>query len=134
MDMLITVLLIVGGILYKIYDNYQKEMESSKRRMDQVRRQMQDQQSTPSPEHEARRPAVVQKESRKVQMEPASYQREALPEEVRQLQQKKLERQKLQQKLERQAALQDHTKVEHPEFDLRKAVIQQAILERPYQY
>lgn len=141
------VLIAIASFIYKTYKGYQEEMEKAKKR--QPNRPNPDSTSpVPVPQHRpvqerTSRPPVVpqRKQIRNKEVIPppvvASYENKTIPDEVRQVQERKA-----QQKLaaQQQSSLTKKLKLEsdedHPHkqihFDLRQAVIQSAILERPY--
>lgn len=145
------VLLVVAGIIYKIYESYKEEQAKAKKRLEDLKRQQQT--VTDYPEFEPkrqpdRRPAPVIKEERR----PAPVIREErkpkpvnkvenyvdyqeLPDEVKRLQTQNQQRrnENLKGKLKRLEPVQVEELDKNEHFDLRKAVIQQAILNRPYQ-
>lgn len=137
METILTILLVVGGILYKVYENYKEEMEKSKKRLEKLRQ--------PAPVPHAAIPTKKTVERTRIQdLEPNSKPSESFPtgdsypleiqqtmNEVEYAQKQRAERQLRQKK----AQLHDeaHNEIlDHSKFDLRRAVIQQAILERPY--
>ena len=61
METILTILLVVGGILYKIYENYKEEMEKSRKRMQERMKQMQP--PTPSPQQQPMKSARKQQEA-----------------------------------------------------------------------
>ncbi len=144
MENILGVLLVIGGILYKIYDSYKEEQEKAKQRMEKLRKQQQGQvvtsnipepppvrrvQTTPIPE------VIYQQVEKKEKIKAAVYQ-ETIPDEVVLMQNRRLEKAR-KEKQQQTLTLQRRLEVEELEpehFDLRKAVIQQAILERPYKY
>lgn len=144
MENILGVLLVIGGILYKIYDSYKEEQEKAKQRMEKLRKQQQGQvvtsnipepppvrraQTTPIPE------VIYQQVEKKEKIKAAVYQ-ETIPDEVVLMQNRRLEKAR-KEKQQQALTLQRRLEVEELEpehFDLRKAVIQQAILERPYKY
>jgi len=143
METILTILLVVGGILYKIYENYKEEMEKSRKRMQERMKQMQP--PTPSPQPQPMKSARKQQEARPIAI-PVERRREEIPnipiyqpevveiDEVELAHQQRLARQMKQRQKQQQQQLllaeeQPHASVD---FDLRRAIIQQAILERPY--
>ncbi len=136
------VLLVVAGIIYKIYQSYKEEQAKAKKRLEELKRKHQTVTDYPEfeqkkqPERrpapvirEERRPAPVIREERKP--EPASE----LPDEVKRLQTQNQQRrnENLKGKLKRLEPVQVEELDKNEHFDLRQAVIQQAILNRPYQ-
>jgi len=124
MENFIIVLIAIAGLIYNIYKNYQKEVEKSKSRRPNVRPQ-----SVPVPPIQ---PTVEKVKRKEIKIKPIErpYQEE-LPAEVIAAQQRR-----------RQSQLKNPmpaVRIQEPEiernvidFDLRQAVIQAAILERPY--
>ncbi|ERJ60619.1 hypothetical protein [Sphingobacterium paucimobilis] len=130
MENLVVVLLFVGSIVYKIYTNYKEEMEKSAKRGPQ-------------------RPPVVQQQTATTDVKPRQYNPtpppvpqpnisktapsfvtksntiQEIPDEVQRIRESRKKNPKL-----------DLEEVEEKQepiaFDLRQAVIQSAILERPY--
>ncbi|QBR12378.1 hypothetical protein [Sphingobacterium sp. CZ-2] len=146
------VLLVVAGIIYKIYQSYKEEQAKAKKRLEELKRKHQTvtdypefeqkkqperrpapvirEERRPAPViREERRPAPVIREERKP--EPASE----LPDEVKRLQTQNQQRrnENLKGKLKRLEPVQVEELDKNEHFDLRQAVIQQAILNRPYQ-
>lgn len=136
------VLLVVAGIIYKIYQSYKEEQAKAKKRLEELKRKHQTVTDYPEfeqkkqPERrpapvirEERRPAQVIREERKP--EPVSE----LPDEVKRLQTQNQQRrnENLKGKLKRLEPVQVEELDKNEHFDLRQAVIQQAILNRPYQ-
>ncbi|MEI5984934.1 MULTISPECIES: hypothetical protein [Sphingobacterium] len=136
------VLLVVAGIIYKIYQSYKEEQAKAKKRLEELKRKHQT--VTDYPEFEQkkqpeRRPAPVIREERRPapvireesKPEPASE----LPDEVKRLQTQNQQRrnENLKGKLKRLEPVQVEELDKNEHFDLRQAVIQQAILNRPYQ-
>ena len=125
MENFIIILVFIGALIYNLYRNFQKEMEKSKSRRPNVRPQTIPVEPVQKPIKE-----VKNKEIKKQNIE-ESY-RPELPAEV--LAAQEIRRQN---KIEKPIPVirpQD-TKSEKSvvDFDLRQAVIQSAILERPYQ-
>lgn len=125
MENFIIILVFIGALIYNLYRNFQKEMEKSKSRRPNVRPQTIPVEPIQKPIKE-----VKNKEIKKQNIE-EPY-RPELPAEV--LAAQEIRRQN---KIEKPIPVirpQD-TKSEKSvvDFDLRQAVIQSAILERPYQ-
>lgn len=154
-------LLIIAGIIYKVYKSFQEEQNKAKERMEKLKRQQQTvtkQADIPIPKRQMRHPApniphqkqetVQQKprfedypEFREVQKpivkEDVIYRKE-MPEEVVHIQEmKRIQK----ERYSTQKSKDTTNKLKHVElqpleehgFDLRQAVIQEAILRRPYQ-
>lgn len=153
-------LLIIAGIIYKVYKSFQEEQNKAKERMEKLKRQQQTvtkQADIPMPKRQMRHPApniphqkqetVQQKprfedypEFREVQKpivkEDVIY-REEMPEEVVHMQEMKRiqkERYSTQKSKDTTNKLKrvELQPLEEHSFDLRQAVIQEAILKRPY--
>lgn len=124
MENFIIVLIAIAGLIYNVYKNYQKEMEKSKSRRPNVRPQ-----STAVPPIKPTIDKVKRKET-KIKPIERPYQ-EQLPAEVIAAQQR---RRQSQIKNPIPAVRIQEAEIERNtvDFDLRKAVIQAAILERPY--
>ncbi|WDF69502.1 hypothetical protein PQ465_03785 [Sphingobacterium oryzagri] len=125
MENFLPALLIIGGVIYKIYSEYQKEQEKARRRRPHIP-------ATPP----VSVPAQVTKPAKPIVAKPLptipaqKYQPAPLPEEVKKVQEKRQQRiQKVEITTPELEVLQDSKTA----FDLRQAVIQAAILERPYQ-
>jgi hypothetical protein len=104
--------LIIGGVIYKIYSEYQKEQEKARRRVPQA----------PLPPST---PPVPSQKTERVR---------AIPEEVRKIQEKRLAEANSNKKIIVKPVVDLEKETERiTSFDLRKAVIQSAILNRPYQ-
>lgn len=145
METILTILLVVGGILYKIYENYKEEMEKSRKRMQERMKQMQPPAPTPQPQsmksarkQQEARPIVIPVERKREDIPPIPvYQPEVREiDEVELAHQQRLARQMKQRQAQQQqqqalALVEEHSNIQG-EFDLRRAIIQQAILERPY--
>ncbi|MGN0020510.1 MAG: hypothetical protein ACI35Z_06935, partial [Sphingobacterium hotanense] len=145
METILTILLVVGGILYKIYENYKEEMEKSRKRMQERMKQMQPPAPTPQPQsmksarkQQETKPIVLPVERKRDDIPPIPvYQPEAREiDEVELAHQQRLARQMKQRQAQQQqqqalALVEEHSNIQG-EFDLRRAIIQQAILERPY--
>ncbi|MFZ4261748.1 hypothetical protein ACFRAE_06880 [Sphingobacterium sp. HJSM2_6] len=139
MENILGVLLVIGGILYKIYESYKEEQEKAKERMEKLKKQQkQSGTRTEAPRFE-KTPTIpeisYQQFERKEQVKPIAIQ-ETVPDEVvlmqhRRLEKARIEKQQKAQALQKRPQVQD---IETETFDLRKAIIQQVILERPYKY
>lgn len=154
-------LLIIAGIIYKVYKSFQEEQNKAKERMEKLKRQQKSvtkQADIPMPKRQMRHPApgipyqkpetVQQKpkfedypEFREVQKpvvkEKVTY-REEMPEEVvhiqemKRIQKERYSTHKSKDTTNKLQRVELHPLEEHS-FDLRQAVIQEAILKRPYQ-
>jgi len=134
MENIFIVLAIIGSVVYKIYTSYKEEMEKAAKRRQSVPpvpRSVPPQQGVPET---SRRhtpvptpPPVVSSKPMPVKKVPPVVPYE-VPKEVKKVQQARVEREtrKIKQ-------AQEHpSDTERFHFDLRQAVIQSAILERPY--
>ncbi len=127
MENFLPALLIIGGIIYKIYTEYQKEQEKARRRMPQV--------PPPTP------PVTYEQQPKPIVIEPTTFipiptkkaeRLRDIPKEV-----KKTTDGRLAEANRKKAAMKVVPEIEEEDdvvpFDLRQAVIQSAILNRPYQ-
>lgn len=131
MESILIVLAALGGFIYKIYTNYKEEMEKANKRkasmpsmpppVEQPVSQGRRQQYTPPPV-----PSMSYKQLSK-NTDSKEVNTFDFPEEVRKIREQKSQR--LQTQLSPEV---EKIKVNPIEFDLRKAVILSAILERPY--
>lgn len=130
MENFLPVLLIIGGVIYKIYSEYQKEQEKARRRMPQV--------PPPTPpvtsEQRPQRTVVEPTMSIPIPVPPKKMLRARdMPEEVRKMREKR----SAETNSNKKAIVKPVVDLEKTEgttsFDLREAVIQSAILNRPYQ-
>lgn len=135
-------LIIIGSVIYKIYQGYKEEQEKAKKRMEQLKKQLQKDSpfqeiSVPVP---AVQPAKTVSKTTLVSHKNQELSRD-IPQydEVEIARQRKLEQQRIAaEKRLKQEKSKTATKrielevLEGQHFDLRQAVIQQAILERPY--
>ncbi|NGM60506.1 hypothetical protein G5B30_01130 [Sphingobacterium sp. SGG-5] len=141
MENILVVLVIIGSIIYKMYTGYKEEMEKAAKRKQQQRPPVPTPtQQHPRPQVQQSRPQVVPPRPitppAQVSVPPApkraptvvSYEGE-IPSEV-----KRVQRQKSDRALKNVTVLEEKKETEKKpfEFDLRQAVIQSAILERPY--
>ncbi|HLS38309.1 MAG TPA: hypothetical protein VK023_08555 [Sphingobacterium bovisgrunnientis] len=124
MENFIIVLIAIGGLIYNVYKNYQKEMEKSKSRRPNVRPQ-----PTPSPPIQQTIEKVKRQETYTAPFE-RTYQEE-IPAEVIAAQQRRRQNQ-IKNPLPTLRIEEKQTEKNVVDFDLRQAVIQAAILERPY--
>lgn len=167
MENFLLILAVVGGIIYKIYENYQEEMEKARQRKDKIRpprtqtppeyhREETVYTPPPPPQQEyvaPPKPVIVYKEPEKVVKKTAETSRKDIKNIRSKLDNIRVEAtaqraheeaaRRLEQDRQRRLALQGRTETENNEqlevieldpidFDLRNAVIQSAILERPY--
>ncbi len=123
MENLIPALIIIGSIVYKIYSEYQKEQEKARHRKI-------GQPPVPAPvqQHVPASPLPeLPKQQKPTPLKKKPVYQEVIPEEVNRMRLTKKEPKK---------AISNIQKSENsnkPTFDLREAVIQSAILNRPYQ-
>lgn len=121
MENFLGVIIIIGAVIYKIYSNYKKEMESAQKR-------------TPHQRHETPTQAFPIPDLKKEQYIPvieSNLTNNQISDEVKKvLDYKKsiTEANKLAKREKKKSEINDL----NVEFDLRKAVIQSIILERPY--
>ena len=134
MENLLIVLVFVASIVYKIYSNYKEEMAKSAKRNPQ--RQSHQQNTAPPPLSPAHRPQSTPPPIPKiVQQQVAnpfvtkSNVIQDIPEEVQRAKQNRKVK-----PIERKDRLDNEEQLERQpvSFDLRQAVIQAAILDRPY--
>jgi hypothetical protein len=124
MENFIIVLIAIGGLIYNVYKNYQKEMEKSKSRRPNVRPQ-----PVPAPHNQSTIEKIKRKETN-IKPVQRVYQEE-LPAEVIAAQQRRKQSQ-VKNPMPIVRIKEKESEKNEVEFDLRKAVIQAAILERPY--
>lgn len=128
MESFLPVLLIIAGVVYKIYTEFQKEQEKARKR--QPNRPVPPAVPVPAPVATQRKSNPIPTVSKPIPPLPKQVIREAVPTEVEKLRNKKKETQ------ERRKVLVTPQVEVLPEpalhFDLRQAVIQSVILERPY--
>ncbi len=128
MESFLPVLLIIAGVIYKIYTEFQKEQEKARRR--QPNRPAPPVVPVPAPVATPRKSASIPTVSKPVPPLPKQVIRETIPTEVENLRKKKKEAQQRRKVL---ATPQIEVLTEPAlNFDLRQAVIQSVILERPY--
>lgn len=130
MENILVVLIFVGSIVYKIYSNYKEEMEKSAKRGPQRPPIAKNQVPNIPPEpyqHTTRPPAIPTAATRKVQQEFVTKSNiiQDIPEEVQRVKESRKKRGKVEAEPTKETN-------EPIAFDLRQAVIQAAILERPY--
>ncbi|MDR2284263.1 MAG: hypothetical protein LBE37_13685 [Sphingobacterium sp.] len=130
MENLLVVLIFVGSIVYKIYSNYKEEMEKSAKRGPQ-RPPIAKSQPPSIPakpyQHTATPPPIPAVPARKVQQEFVTKSNiiQDIPEEVQRVKESRKKHSKIE--------VENTEETNKPiAFDLRQAVIQAAILERPY--
>lgn len=126
MENFLPALLIVGGVIYKIYSEFRKEQEKARRRVPSI----------PVPKHIPTPPQTVKTSPARIPVPPkvpttSTFKSENLPEEVKKAQQQRKEK-KL-PKIEIETPKLEILAESKVAFDLRQAVIQSVILERPYQ-
>ncbi|MBE8720052.1 hypothetical protein [Sphingobacterium pedocola] len=113
MENILITLVLVGGLIYNIYNNYKKEMEKTAKRDVRV----------PVPPVPMQAPSMPTRST----IHPPVIKRESTPPEVSHIQKYKGEKKIIPQALALEA-LEEKTVA----FDLKQAVIQAAILDRPY--
>lgn len=129
MENFLPALLIIAGVIYKIYSEYQKEQEKARRRMPQVPPPTppvpsEQQRTVIEPTMSVPIPAPIKKTERVLPM----------PEEVKKIQEKRLEKANSDKKIIVKPVVNLEKETEGiTSFDLRAAIIQSAILNRPYQ-
>ena len=125
MENILIVLAIIGSVIYKMYTGYKEEMEKAAKRKQQPRPQV-------VPPRPTARPTQIPAPStpKKTVSPVTQYDEQKVPSEVKRVQQSRAER-----ALKKVTVLEEKKDNERKpfEFDLRQAVIQSAILERPYQ-
>lgn len=120
MENFFIVFLLIASALYKVYTNYQKEVESTRKRLEKAR----------MPKYNETQPPVNQDrhsyQNPKPYMTIQEFEKDDTPEEVKKIQDiKRLTTIKLKDK-------EEENLLTKQSFDLRQAVIQSIILERPY--
>src|SRR5690606_4711238 len=135
MENILIVLAIIGSVIYKMYTGYKEEMEKAAKRKQQQRPPMPVQtQQHPQPQVVPPRPTARPVQipippTPKKKIPPVVRYEKEVPSEVKRVQQGRSER--AYKKVE--ILEEKREKEKQPfEFDLRQAVIQSAILERPY--
>ncbi len=127
MENFLPALLIIGGVIYKIYTEYQKEQEKAQARI--PRKQPHPAPQPPTARTTAARPVPAPVQVQKPVPHPFRHETvksSTIPEEVQRVRQRKEEdRKKVKAPVEQETY--------QPAFDLREAVIHAAILNRPYQ-
>lgn len=126
MENFLIVIIFIGSILYKVYTNYKKEMEKTKKRNPQQR---------PIPSATSYNPPVEREyypsNNRTIPSDfqvKTNYADNSIPDEVRRITDAKKTA-----KLKTLVLKTEQENIQKPiEFDLRQAVIQSIILERPY--
>ena len=141
---ILIILIVIGSVIYKIYQGYQEEQEKAKKRMEQLKKQLQTENPFKTPPAAVPQPAKakpVQKPTLVSHQKPVEiYSDVPTYDEVEMVRQRKLEQQRRaaekRLKEERQKAQSKPMEVESLDvvyhFNLRQAIIQQAVLERPY--
>ncbi|MBD1423532.1 hypothetical protein [Sphingobacterium chuzhouense] len=131
MENFLPALLIIGGVIYKIYSEYQKEQEKARRRMPQTPPPP----TPPTPsEQQSQRTVIEPTMSIPIPVPPKKTERTRdMPEEVRKTREKRLADTNHMKKIPTKVEPQIEEKDNAIPFDLREAVIQSAILNRPYQ-
>ncbi|PVH24881.1 hypothetical protein [Sphingobacterium corticibacter] len=153
MESIIPVLLVVGGLIYKIYQNYQEEMEKARKRQQNLpkkttpktvvatpRTSTAKRRETTAPAHPTPQPVYDRQLGRPkptkivrkpVEMPEKMVLEQEVPVEVTRLRAQKA-KQKLAHKMELVNVADALPEQQQAHFDLRQAVIHAAILERPY--
>jgi len=111
------ILIIVVGAIYKIYKGYIEEQEKAKKRLEQIKRELQNKNPHQAPVPQVPIPQPVKTSSKPplvTQKKAESFNDYPEFDEV---------------EIARQIQIED---LDAQHFDLRKAIIQQAVLERPY--
>jgi len=131
MENFFIVLIFIGSIIYTLYSNYKKEIEKTKKRNPGQKPVVQTDTYTESykqniPEWVAKTPPNNTSNQQKTNPNTETM----MPDEVTRIRESK----KMSKIKVNNIDVEDHATPNHPlEFDLRAAVIQAAILERPYQ-
>lgn len=131
MENFLPALLIIGGVIYKIYSEYQKEQEKARRRMPQV-----PQPPLPIPsEQRPQRTVIEPTMSIPIPVPPKKTERSPnISEEVRKMREKRsADANSIKKVVVKPVVNIESEKEDIISFDLREAVIQSAILNRPYQ-
>lgn len=134
MENLLIVLVFVASIVYKIYSNYKEEMAKSAKRTPQRQPHQQNSDNRPlSPAHRQQStpppiPKIVQQQAANPFVTKSNIIQD-IPEEVQRAKQNRKAK-----PIERQDRPENEGQLERQpiSFDLRQAVIQSAILDRPY--
>jgi len=129
MENFLPALLIIGGVIYKIYSEYQKEQEKARRRMPQA--------PLPTPplpsEQPLQRPVIEPTMSIPIPVPPKKRQHTpVIPTEVKATTSEMFAK-KDDKKLLKEITPKIEERHDVVSFDLREAVINAAILNRPYQ-
>ncbi|WP_166332352.1 hypothetical protein [Sphingobacterium chungjuense] len=153
MESIIPVLLVVGGLIYKIYQNYQEEMEKARKRQQNLPKKTAPKTvvtaprtttakrreanvpvpPTPKPVYDRQlgRPKPTKIVRKPVEMPEKMVLEQEVPVEVTRLRAQKA-KQKSAKKMELVNVTAALPQQQQAHFDLRQAVIHAAILERPY--
>lgn len=133
MENFLPALLIIGGVIYKIYSEYQKEQEKARRRMPQTP-------PPPTPTHpiqsepQPKRTVIEPTMSIPIPVPPKKNEHMGdTPVEVRKIREERLIDVTRVKKISPKVAPEIEEKDDVIPFDLREAVIKSAILNRPYQ-
>jgi uncharacterized membrane protein YebE (DUF533 family) len=110
MENILITLVLVGGLIYNIYNNYKKEVEKTAKRDVRI----------PTPPVSAQAPPMP--------TPPPVFAIESIPTEVSRMQKYKAEKKNVARQPLAVQALEDEVEA----FDLRQAVIHAAILDRPH--
>jgi len=130
MENFLPALLIIGGVIYKIYSEYQKEQEKARRRMPQTPPSTQPQEVF---EQRPQPPVIEPTISLPIPAIPKEEYARNMAVEVRKAKEKAQTAVNRATKTAPRVVTIDSEKEETASFNLREAVIQSAILHRPYQ-
>ena len=143
MENIIPVLLIVGGLIYKIYQNYQEEMEKARKRQQKIKPATSSS-SNPVPAPPTHNQKLGRPKPQKIVIAPKDQPKtepiqhikveetkKELPAEVIRMREQRQREQIKRLEIEETERVASNEK-QQIDFDLRQAVIQSAILERPY--
>lgn len=126
MENFLPALFIIGAAIYKIYTEYQKEQEKARKRRPTVPAVPSTppvQQATQPAKH-VKKPEAPKHETIKEMRATQVAQAKAEQKTIRNPQKKEIKSHPVEKKVENHA---------HPVFNLREAIIQEAVLRRPYQ-
>jgi len=136
MENFLPALLIIAGVIYKIYTEFQKEQEKARQRMPRQGNPPPPTYPVPSGQQYPPQPIVIEPTVTTPIPVPEPPKKVAyvpdVPKEVLQARTRRIEEDKRRKDLKAVEDLERETE-EAPEFDLREAVIQSAVLNRPYQ-
>jgi len=124
-------LLIVAGVIYKIYESFKEEQAKAKARMEKLKKQ------NPTPntiEKHPRRP--IPQQPMEINKPTSFTKAEKIPREypdaIERYNRRKVDEKNRKEKLKTTIKPELEVLEENVSFDLRNAIIQQAILNRPY--